>query len=221
MVVDDIFEDVTTYIFDVDGTLYSQKKMRLFMIRDLLISGVSRPKQLYIIYMFRKLREKHINDSIEDICAKITICAKESVLKCVNYWMFERPLMYIEKCKYQDVQEFINIKQNNHCKIYIYSDYPAHEKLLHMGIRSEHVFCAEDKEIHGQKPNERAMQYIFSNLQEQEKSKILYIGDRYEKDGLSAKSIGIKYYDIKDFRKIINSCSIKDQRKNIACVGNE
>ena len=48
-------------IFDVDGTLYNQKKLRLFMLLELLIYYLIRPHkvfQLNAIRHFRNEREK-------------------------------------------------------------------------------------------------------------------------------------------------------------------
>ena len=63
------------YIFDVDGTLYSQKNVRIKMFFRLVrFYGLRmhRLKELHALYCFRKLREKEDcrNKNFEDLFLK-------------------------------------------------------------------------------------------------------------------------------------------------------
>lgn len=57
-------------IFDVDGTLYDQRKLRLFMVRDMFNCVLRQPgriSELRILWLFRKMREKHAVDAASDL----------------------------------------------------------------------------------------------------------------------------------------------------------
>lgn len=195
-------------IFDMDGTLYSQRKMRIYMmVKMLFYYGIHfwKIKEGVIVYQFRKLREvkEHRKDTIEEI---MELVAKkvgvESVVAqiCICYWMFEVPLQVIEKCSYRHILTWIEELKHAGKKIYIYSDYPAEKKAEKLGIITERIFTSEYLEIGEQKPSRKAMDYILKEIHVPVEQ-ILYVGDRYEKDGLSAAMAGIDYCDIQELRK--------------------
>lgn len=195
------------YIFDVDGTLYSQKKMHVHMAWKMLcflLTHVSQWKDLYAIYLFRKLREEEryklqsVNELSEIVGMKLQMDAK-GVEDIIKHWMYQVPLEVLLKCAYSDVICAIRTLHNHGTKIYIYSDYPAAEKIAVLDIPVDGIFTAEDEAIHELKPSQKAMDWIFSRIGE-DKATMIFIGDRDEKDGASAKLINIDYCNIKVWR---------------------
>lgn len=198
------------YIFDVDGTLYSQKKMHIYMMVKLgchYLIYIWRIKELLAIQFFRKFREKDIfkNCSMYEVADQVALSIKMdvcSVVAVIQKWMFDIPIRLIEKCAYKDVIDYIQNQLTEHTKIIIYSDYPAKEKVEALGILADKIYTAEDESIQELKPSKRAMTFICEELN-LPKEDILYVGDRFEKDGKSAEMVGIEYCDINEFRKKI------------------
>lgn len=199
------------YIFDIDGTLYSQKKMHCIMGFHLIcfyLLHIKNLKELSVIFQFRKYREdskykKYSIAALSDFIAKERKIESSYVEHVIKNWLFDRPNNYMKKCAYSDVLEFINDEMSQGNIIVVYSDYPAEEKIAALGIEAEYVFSSEDPNIHELKPSKKAMDYILNTIGLPKKN-ILYIGDRQEKDGYSAKCVDIRYMDIHDFRKQIN-----------------
>lgn len=200
----------TCYIFDVDGTLYSQKKMHILMAVKLLgYYGThwSKWKELYSLYLFRKFREResYRKLSVEELAQRVGKEIKTDpniVEKVIENWMFQIPIELLSKCAYQDVLEEIALLHSHGCKIYIYSDYPAKKKIEKLNVPAEYIFTAEDEDIHELKPSEKAINVILNKIGV-DSSKIMYIGDRDEKDGVSAKLASIDYCNVKEWKKSI------------------
>jgi len=193
-------ETTCIYIFDVDGTLYSQKSMRIRMGLSLIgyyLFHPTRIKELLMIQTFRKLREKEEYKaySVEDLAALIS----PNAFSVIDKWMFTKPLKVIVKCAYTEVLDFINSRPDD-VKIVIYSDYPAAEKINALGLKVDYIFTSEDPEIKELKPDKQAMEHILNTVNTQVE-KYIYVGDRDCKDGASARTVGMRYIDIIDFRK--------------------
>ena len=202
---------INNYIFDVDGTLYSQKKVRLKMLLRLITYyglRLYRLKELYALYKFRKLREQpeYKETSMHDlyiIISKKCNLSSGAIQKIIEKWMFIEPLELLKKYKYKDVIAFINKHHQLGKKIIIYSDYPAAEKLNVMQINYDKLYVSGENGFKEQKPSLKAMQNILKSAII-DPSQTVYIGDRDDRDKISAEYVNITYYDIQHFRKIID-----------------
>lgn len=201
-------------IFDVDGTLYSQPKMRFAMGLKLLCYYVLhfwKMKELLSVYYFRKLREQEhfrectIEEQIE-AASKKAKTTNETAQATINKWMFIVPLELVVKYSYKELLRHINQWYDEGKKIIIYSDYPANEKIKWLNIPATHVFTPQNDNIGELKPSKRAMSYILEQVGISSKH-ILYVGDRDEKDGESAHLAEVDYCDIKAFLRIIENKS--------------
>ena len=83
-------------------------------------------------------------------------------------------------------------------KIIIYSDNPVKEKINAINFTPDYAFWSCDEMIHCMKPDSQGLINII-NFLGLNKSEVLYIGDRYDKDGLCALGAGIDYLDVKNF----------------------
>lgn len=204
------WSNVDGFIFDVDGTLYSQKTVRLRMLFRLiraLLTGSLCVRELYAIYYFRKIKEQREFKcfDIEDLCLQVSLkvgLSKERVSCSVRKWMFEVPLDLLKEHCYSDVRQFINRQHDEGKTIVVYSDYPATEKLQAMGIRFNREFVSCFGGITQSKPSLCAMQKILNEIKISPNS-LVYVGDRNDKDKVSAEMVNIKYYDINHFRKLL------------------
>ena len=196
------------FVFDVDGTLYSQKKMRIKMGVRLLSFYMLRPhriKELYALKIFRNLREKDEwkRAGFEELYLEIqkkTSLPLTRIEKSIQYWMFQAPLDIIKSCSYQNVISYINEQHHNQKKVIVYSDYPAADKLKAIGMEYDLVFAFGSDGIDEQKPSLQIMKAIVSKSG-CTADQLLYVGDRDDRDKASAESVNMPYCDIRQFRQ--------------------
>lgn len=209
-------------IFDLDGTLYHQPKLRLLMLFELLLYYIFRPhkiSELRILKVFRREREKHAFSSNSNIrknqykwCAEKTGYSESKVKKIVETWMQQKALKHLKKCQFKNIPALMT-KLNRTSQVAVYSDYPAKTKLQAMKLDIEHSFCSEQDEIDALKPNPKGLFFII-NYFNIDKEKVLFIGDRDELDGACARAAGIDYIiiDHKSANNIYNKL-IEDVRR--------
>lgn len=200
---DILWHKLKLVIFDVDGTLYKQSKLRKIMLLKLILYYIVRPwkcSELLILYHFREEREKRAGykgNNLED--RQYTWCAKKmnikvDLVKCVvNKWIFHTPNQYLKSCRYPDVVEFLAVLKAKGIKTAVYSDYESKIKLNNMQIKVDLEICSTDQCINSFKPNPDGLEWIFSEMNLTDKTRCLYIGDRYELDGICAMRAGIPF----------------------------
>lgn len=199
---------VNGIIFDVDGTLYSQKKVRLSMFIRLLFYYLIRPiriREILVVSKFRRLREasQWKDAELGAICQHLSETFSmryERVKKTIEYWMFKNPLDLLCKYAYRDVVAFANHAKDKGLSVIIYSDYPADDKLEVLGMPYDKVFCFGQPNVDEQKPSEKVMKYIISACGVSPE-RLLYVGDRDDKDRVSADLVRIRYFDVQELRK--------------------
>lgn len=199
------------FIIDFDGTFYAQTPVRIFMALWLVFYYFLHPfkiRELLILREYRKLRETRFKADNENFDAmQINAAAMkynfapEKAIKIIDNWLNKRPLKLINFFRRRKFINFIKMLQAGGAKIIVYSDYPVNKKLAAINFAPERAFYSGDKLISCMKPDERGLINII-NLIKIKKREILYIGDRYDRDGLCAKSAGVDYIDIHEFIKI-------------------
>jgi phosphoglycolate phosphatase/putative hydrolase of the HAD superfamily len=196
-------------VFDVDGTLYSQYKLRNIMLLHLLAHYMLRPRQikdLLILSTFRKERERKIGFSCEDLenvqyqwCGERTKTDPLKVKALVEHWMYKYPIKFLHKCVYPGLHSFVRELKQNQIKVAVYSDYPAKEKLKALGIDADLVISSTDTGINSLKPNPKGLISINAQLNVPP-SESLFIGDRNELDGVCAENAGMKFLLFQEHR---------------------
>lgn len=199
---------ITAYkalIFDLDGTLYFQPKLRFIMACRLCgyyLSHFWKLKDLFILKKFREVREHwdeiqtESADSLDDaqyqyISKQMNVTAKH-VQAVIEEWMYQKPLSTLTECRDEALVDFINIMREQGALIFIYSDYPVTEKLQALDIRADKTYSALDEKIMSLKPNPKGLQTILSDNRFAP-SDIIMIGDRMSKDGQAAINAGTDY----------------------------
>ena len=193
------------FIFDLDGTLYDQRKLRfrilLIFIIKLLTFKISFT-DLKIISTFRKQRESHkgwssltLETDQFDWCSKKLGLPVDIVKNAIDKFMYELPLGFLKSTLYKDVDVFFNILKSKGYKIAIYSDYPVDEKLKALGLVADKAFCSTDQNISCLKPNKTALQTICQYFGCTNEEAICF-GDRDDTDGESAIMAGIKFVKV-------------------------
>jgi FMN phosphatase YigB (HAD superfamily) len=193
------------FIFDLDGTLYDQRKLRFRILIQLLIRFLCFKmslKEFRIISSFRKQRENHKgynsitleNDQFIWSSRELGIPVNK-VQATIEKFMYKLPLKYIKDALYPDVVEFIEILKTRGYNIAIYSDYTVDEKIEALGLTADKTFCSTDDTIHCLKPDKKALLTI-CNYFDCETKDAIYFGDREDTDGESANRAGIKFIKI-------------------------
>ncbi|WP_162054850.1 HAD family hydrolase [Pontibacter pamirensis] len=186
------WKGVKAIIFDVDGTLYDQSKLRKKMLAALLSYYVLRPwrlKEMLMLSYFREERERRAGQGVADLeNAQYLWCAEEKgypvaeIRRIVERWIFQHPVRYLAGCTYPGTQDLFRLLRQKGIKIGIYSDYKAHEKLKAMNLEADLVVCSTDPEVNQLKPNPKGLLYAANQLGFAPED-CLFIGDRQEMDG--------------------------------------
>jgi phosphoglycolate phosphatase/putative hydrolase of the HAD superfamily len=197
-------------IFDMDGTLYDQFKLRTCMVLDILKNSIRHPGSLMnlkIVWDFRRMRAKHAQLAVRNLenqqyiwGAQASQITPERVRHVVHEWMYERPLPHLAACRYPGALELFSQLRRKGIKIGIFSDYPAREKLKALGLAADVLRCATDKDVNRFKPDPRGLLVIAAKLHVAVQD-CLVIGDQDGKDGECARRAGMPYIIVDRRRK--------------------
>jgi putative hydrolase of the HAD superfamily len=192
------WRDIRLVAFDVDGTLYRQRPLRLRMGRDMVLHAVAKCDRnaISVVNAYRRIRERLAVEEVvgfEQVLiaetAKATSMSPESVHAIVSEWIETRPLRYLRSCLFSGVPQLFAGLQRAGKKIGIFSDYPATEKLAAMGLAANHVVAASDVGL--LKPHARGLLSLMAAATATA-HETLFIGDRADRDGVAGQRAGVK-----------------------------
>ncbi|MCR4923625.1 MAG: HAD family hydrolase [Lachnospiraceae bacterium] len=212
--------DYKAVVWDLDGTLYYQRRMRLRMALSLLTYYLTHPlrlKELFAVKKFREVREhwedhmagdkELVNKTLKENrdCDELSVKQYLYVAKSLNtefslvkdavtMWIYQRPLDIIYECRDKDAAELIAELREKGIDNYIFSDYPIEDKLKALKIKGiKGCYSATDHNIAVLKPDPKGLKLIMEE-NDHAPSQVLMIGDRMSKDGEAAKKAGCDYY---------------------------
>lgn len=198
------FNKYDLYVFDVDGTLYYQNKLRLIMGKRLLTYYLLHPlkfKDLIIIKNFRSLRENAKDtNGLFDITAKKCNVSVSRVNEVIKKWIYENPIDALIASKDDTLLAIIDKLKANGKTVAIWSDYEADDKLKALQLSTDYVYTAEQERVGELKPSPKGLKLIMSDLRVA-KDKTIMIGDRMVKDGEAAKKAGCAYLILSKSKK--------------------
>lgn len=221
------WREIKVVVFDVDGTLYTQSKMRQKMLFALLKYYLIRPwriKELKMLMDFRKEREKrtgYVCDDLEN--AQYQWCADKGnypislLKKVVENWIFNYPNQYLKSCIYPGTKSFFEALKEKGYSIAIYSDYKATDKMAAMSLEADLIVSSTDPYIDRLKPDPKALHYIAEKFNVKPRE-CLFIGDRHELDGQCAINAGCPYLIIDKKKSSDFYTNLKKELSNIASV---
>ena len=185
-------------VFDVDGTLYRQRQLRLRMARDILLYTL-RKRDLNIIAVlakYRRIRERLGDEQVIDFertlitqTATATANSPDRVRSIVSEWVEQRPLRYLAACRYPGLSQLFAGLRRSGKSIGILSDYPAEAKLEALGLTANYVVFAGDESIGLLKPHPRGLESLIAAAGVKPHETVV-IGDRVDRDGLVARRAG-------------------------------
>lgn len=185
-------------VFDVDGTLYRQRPLRLRMARDLLVHALIRLDlaTLSVLRTYRRKREEMGDAQVEDFDARLVAetaatagRSPEQVRAVVSQWIDRHPLPYLRACRYAGLGELFAGLRRHGKTIGVLSDYPARAKLAALELTADHIVTADDADVGILKPHPRGLDTLIRRAGATPATTLL-IGDRVERDGLAARAAG-------------------------------
>jgi HAD superfamily hydrolase (TIGR01549 family) len=191
------------WLVDLDGTLYTQRWVRLAMAAELALFGWS---ALPILKRFRReqeaQREKLVTGETVAITHESPFHAQlgrtaealgiglERVESVVQDWMFQRPGKWIRLFRRQGVIAEVRAFKAKGGRTALVSDYPAERKIDALGMRELFDVIVANGEAHGPqrlKPDPEGF-LSAAALLNVAPDRCLVVGDRDDADGAAARA---------------------------------
>ena len=214
--MDKMRKSITEYkavVFDLDGTLYYQKRLRIkmaWMLLSFYLCHFWRIKDLFIIKRFREVREHwdeldrdkstgSRDEGAQDLetaqykyLADLMHVSEDRVKGVIETWMYDKPLKTVYETRDRDLLEMIEEIKNRGQKVFIFSDYPIEDKLNVLGLVTNGTYAATDRRLNELKPSPKGLKLIMEDtgfLPED----IIMVGDRMSRAGMAAENAGCDY----------------------------
>ncbi|MEJ2084526.1 MAG: HAD family hydrolase [Acidobacteriota bacterium] len=196
------WQRVDLVVFDVDGTLYDQKRLRMMMILLLLEHLVTHPtdyRLLRLLSIYRRCREELAEEECSNIgrlqyerpASQLGVAAQE-VEKEVELWIHEKPLKVLRRCRFRDVERVFSSFRDRGRTLAVLSDYPAARKLETLELEVDLCVSGIDAEVDRLKPDPAGLRYILETVGVAA-HRALMIGDRDDRDGECARRAGVPF----------------------------
>lgn len=192
------WDGIDLVVFDVDGTLYDQRRLRLAMLRLLLADALSTRSlaTLRMLRTFRRVRESLADGPagtfIQEQYARTALrhgMRAEDVERLATEWLERKPLPMLAACRYPHVDALFAALLQSGRQVAVFSDYPACAKLEALGLQAHHVVCATDPHVGRLKPDPAGLLAIMRACGARPQ-RTLVIGDRADRDGEAARRAG-------------------------------
>ena len=194
------WENVRLVAFDVDGTLYRQRRLRLQMVFELLLHALRERDFLTprVLHHYRRVRDRLGEEEAVDFMYPLltetaSACgtSEDQVRSIAAEWIERRPLRHLIRCRYSGLAELFAALRRKGMSIGVLSDHAATAKLRALELEVDHVVCAEDEGIGMLKPNPKGLLALIGAADATPETTVL-IGDRPDRDGLAARRIGAR-----------------------------
>ncbi len=196
-------ERVRLVVFDLDGTLYDQARLRRRVVAALLGSLLRRPRataaEARLLVHFRRCREELAGEEAAGIRrlqyerpARRLGVEPAAVEAAVAEWIHRRPLALLRGCRFAGVEGLIARLRAAGRRVAVLSDYAVDAKLAALGLEADLAVSAEDPEVDRLKPHPAGLERILE-LAGVAPEAVLMVGDREERDGACARLLGVPF----------------------------
>ena len=198
---------IKAVLFDLDGTLYRQSRLRLMMAGELAVAPwfqhapwrVSRVWRM--LQAFRHVREElralgRPDDPLErlqySVAAERAGVGTGEMESVVREWIFTRPLKYLSQVVRPGTAEVLGRLRDRGLPLGVFSDYPAVDKLKAMGLSELFGLTLEatEADVNAFKPHPRGF-LVAAERWGLQAAEVLYVGDRAEVDAVGAAAAGM------------------------------
>jgi putative hydrolase of the HAD superfamily len=183
-------------VFDLDGTLYPQRPLRMRMAARLCWHAATRLdlSAIKVLRTYRRLRERFGEAETEGFESKLRAevgaahrLTPSEVGAIIETWIDEKPLALLRG--YSRLPGlFAGIRRSGR-KLAVLSDYPCAKKLAALGLSADRALAAE--EVGFLKPHPAGLQRLMNEFGARPAETVL-VGDRPERDGEAARRAGAK-----------------------------
>ena len=195
-------------LFDLDGTLYPLRPVRMAVLRMLISSHLFHPssgfRTMRALAAYRRSQEllrtaKFLSGPLREAqlqtASQLSCLPREFVERCVSYWMEERPLEILAHHVRKDLIRVLRTAKEKGIRTAVCSDYPANRKVAALGLTEwfDLIVSAQDPEIGEFKPSPRILEFALEKLGVLPQQ-AFYIGDRAEVDGTAARRAGVAFH---------------------------
>lgn len=211
-------DEYKVYVFDLDGTLYDQPKLRKIMAIRLAKYYLTHPLRLsevLVLKDFRSIKDKWeeldkadyekagaedasmygLDETDIEICRYMALKSGRSISyisQIVKRWIYENPLSAVYKSRDAKLIEYIEQLRKAGKYVCVWSDYPTKDKLIAMECQVDAQYSSTDSRIKELKPSSKGLKCIIEDTKA-DLSDVIMIGDRYKKDGKAAIEAGVDY----------------------------
>ncbi|MBP5384330.1 MAG: HAD family hydrolase [Lachnospiraceae bacterium] len=202
-------------VFDLDGTLYDQTRLRMMMAMRLSLHYLCHPfhiRELQLLKTFRHVRDRWeeyapaagqddsaakgaegVEEDIYRYVANKHHADPSLVAKTVAHWIYDDPLAVLPRYTNRKLAAYIEQLRQNHVLIFIFSDYPIPDKLRALGITADGMYAPGDERNIALKPSPMGLELIMKDHGLAPENSLM-VGDRDVKDGESARRAGVDYF---------------------------
>ena len=191
-------------IFDVDGTMYNQRRLRITAARNLASECLRNPRSgvrsIRFLLAYRQAQEQLRREKFAmDISARqIEIACKRTGLTekagcdIIEHWFNTAPLKRLHRARRPGLAEFLETARAHGMRLGVFSDYPAETKLAAMRLREyfDVVLSSSDSQVRRLKPDAAGLRVCMARLGV-EPEHTLYVGDRMDVDVECAYRAGV------------------------------
>ena len=186
-------------VFDLDGTLYDQRPVRVAMARALLAASLQERSvtTARVVRTYRQLGENHPEPLPEDFdrwrieqTARVCAVPPAQVRKTIEDWMHRRPLPLLLRHRAAGVAELFDRLRTSGRRIAVWSDYPVRRKLAALGLAADFELWAGQPLMPRPKPDAEGLREILFAMQARPQESLV-IGDRFDRDWAAAQRSAI------------------------------
>ncbi len=194
------WDAIDLVVFDVDGTLYHQGRLRARMLASILARATltANWRLPRTLHAFRRCHETLGREQADDFLSRLyrltaehCHCTPTEVRAIVEEWMERRPLAHLRAYRYPGIDRLFQALAAKGKTIAILSDYPARAKIEALGLKADLIVAATDPEVGQLKPHPAGLNRILS-LTGASPRRSLMIGDRPDRDGEVARRVGMR-----------------------------
>jgi len=198
---------IKAILFDVDGTLYLQARLRALMAGELVSVPWLQHAPWRVSRVWTALRTfRHVREELRrlgqppgslerlqytEAAARAGLPVGE-IEECVEEWIVRRPLKYLPHVVRPGTLETMARLRDSGRRIGVFSDYPAAAKLKAMRI--DHLVSliveATEADVNAFKPHPRGF-LVAAERWGIAPREILYVGDRPDVDAVGAEAAGM------------------------------